>query len=332
MTLAMKIPEITLDLIYSKISDYDIYRYMIGDFKIGEAVCNRYRKDRDPSFVVYVGQSGHLFHLDYGDDRFRGGIFDLVMQVYPGLTLDGALRKVASDFGITDAQSEEYKKITSQYVKPTIDMKKHALIQVSVKKWEKVELEYWNSYGITQEQLRAEDVYSVKTWCLNRKIQYIGPGELCFAYRFDSGFKIYYPTRTKESGGKWFSNICTSTIENLQALENADKVLIVKSRKDRLSLQNILPNYAIISVQNESTACFNEGFTGTLQGKDVIISYDADGPGVKSCKTICDKYGYRYVNTPRHLLKEGIKDWADWRKARGNDDEIIEFLNKKGLI
>lgn len=329
MKLARYEANITLELIYSKISDYDIYRYFLNtDIKIGVAFCNPLRRDRSPSMCLYVGQSGHLFHKDYADERFRGGPFDLIMQMYPGIDLNGALRKVAGDFGITDQLSEEYKKITSQYVKPTIDMKKHALIQVSVKKWGKVELDYWGAYGITQEQLRAEDVYNVKSWCLNRRSQFIGKDELCFAYRFDEGFKIYYPTRQKK-GEKWFSNVGTSIVENSECLECADKVLITKSRKDRMCLQNLFPELKILSVQNETRSCFTEAFVNQLKEKEVYINYDSDEPGVKACKAITEEFGFKYINIPKNYLP--VKDFADLYREQGAEP-IIKYFKQKGLI
>jgi hypothetical protein len=328
MKLSRKPDEITPALIYSKIDDYDIYRYYMGDFKIGIAMCNHHRGDRNPSFVVYVGQSGHLFHRDYADERFRGGPFDLVSQIFVGLNYDGALKKVAADFGITDASSQEYKTITSQYVKPTIDMKRHAIIHMSARKWEQPDIDYWAAYGISLEDLRKEDVYCVKEWSLNRRKQFIRPGELCFGYRYNEGFKIYYPGRHKDDG-KWTSNITTQLVENLAVLKTADRVLITKARKDRLCLQHIFPELAILSVQNESRSCFTEAFVAALAGKEVWVNYDSDDAGVKACKALTEDFGYKYINVPRNYLP--VKDFADMFKEFG-PEAIKEYFRKVGIV
>lgn len=326
MKLSRKPDEITSDLIYSKIDDYDIYRYYMKDFTIGSPICNHHRGDRNPSFVVYVGQNGHLFHRDYADDRFRGGAFDLVSQIYVGLNYDGALKKVAMDFGITDASSLHYKTITSQYVRPVIDMKKHADIRMSARKWEKADIDYWAAYGIPLEDLRKDEVYCVKEWSLNRRKQYIRPGELCFGYRYNEGFKIYYPGRSKDDG-KWTSNITTQLVENLSVLKSADRVLITKSKKDRMVLSRYFP--AVLSVQNESRSCFTEAFVNQLRNKDVWVNYDSDEPGVKACKAITDEFGFKYINIPKMYLP--IKDFADLYKFHG-EKPIIDYLKSKGLI
>lgn len=331
MQLAKKADDITPELLYSKIADYDIYRYYMGDFTIGRSFCNHHRGDRNPSMVIYVGQAGHLFHRDYADERFRGGPFDLVMQIYPGMNYDAALRWVATDFGIVDAASEEYKKIVLQYNKPVIDMKRHALIQVNARKWEKADLDYWAAFGITYEQLREEEIYCVKQWSLNRRRMHIGKGELCFAYRYNEGFKVYYPTRTKDEG-KWTTNISTSTVENLDALKGASRVLITKSKKDRICLNNVLGNVTILSVQNESKSCFTEEFVNALKNKDVWISYDSDAAGKKNSLILTQEFGYKHINVPDvYVINDGIKDWADLYKKYGSVP-ILNHFRKKGFL
>lgn len=326
MQLAKKADDITSQLIYSKIEDYDIYRFYLGDFKIGQAFCNTIRGDRNPSMVIYVGEAGHLFHRDYADERFKGGAFDLVTQLFPGMNYDAALKRVASDFGITDAASEEYKRIVSQYNKPLIDKKRHSLIQVNARKWEKADLDYWAEYGITLENLREEEVYCVKQWSLNRRRMHIGPGELCFAYRYNEGFKVYYPTRTKDEG-KWTTNITTAHVENLSALKSASKVLITKAKKDRMVLQRYFPT--VLSVQNESRACFTPEFISALQGKEVWINFDSDEAGVKNCKILTEEFGFKYINIPKKYMP--IKDFADLYRMHG-EGPIVDYLIQKGLL
>jgi len=321
---------ISIELILSKIGDYDIYRYELGNFTIGTAFCNPLRKDKNPSMVIYMGQSGHLFHRDYADDNYKGGCFDLICQKY-GLTLDKAIEKVATDFGIKNRSSQEYKKIISQYTKPILDIKKHALIQVSVRRWEEKDLEYWKQYGITLDQLKREEVYCVNEWFLNRKKQVIRPGELCFTYRYAEGFKIYRPERSSDDG-KWISNITTKEVENLAVLKEANKVLIVKSKKDRLTLENIVPDLAIVNVQNESTSAYTDEFLNVLKNKDVWISFDSDPPGKKASIKITTEFGYKHINVPdRYFEQDGIKDWADLYKIYGKEP-IIEHLKQKSLI
>lgn len=325
MQLARRPESITLELLMSKISEYDIYRYEIGEFVIGRVMNSPLRRDSNPSFCVYMAESGHLFHRDYADERFNGGAIDLVQQKY-GLTYDGALKKVASDFCISDKSSEGYKAITSQYTKPLLDIRRHSLIQVSARKWNKSDLDYWAAFGVSHEEAKAEEIYCVKDWYLNRRRQYIAPGELCFAYRYKEGFKIYYPTRTKDNG-KWWSNIPTSTVENVFAIKSANKILITKAKKDRMVLSRYFP--CVVSVQNESKSCFTEDFVHLLKGKKVWVNYDSDEPGVKNCKIITEMFGYDYINIPKKYLP--IKDFADLYKHHG-EKPIIDYLKIKGLI
>jgi 5S rRNA maturation endonuclease (ribonuclease M5) len=327
MQIKKKKEELTYEYIMKKISEYDIYRYEIGDFTIGTALCNPMRNDRSPSFVIYMGQTGHLFHRDYADERYQGRCIDLVQQKY-GLSYDKALKKVASDFGLDDESSEVYKSIISQYPKPLLDMKRHAHIIVSVKKWTKEYIDYWTQYGVGIEELKKEEIYPLKEFFVNRRKEYMEPNEIGFVYRYTEGYKIYFPDRTKEKG-KWKSNITTRIVENMAALKEAKKVLITKSKKDRLVLQKYLHDTAVLNVQNESRSCFTEEFVSALRDKEVWINYDSDEPGVKACKAITEEFGYNYINIPKQYLP--VKDFADLYRVHG-EDALITILKSKNLI
>jgi hypothetical protein len=69
-----------------------------------------------------------------------------------------------------------------------------------------------------------------------------------------------------------------------------------------------------------------------LRNKDVLVQYDSDVAGKRNSMALTNELGYRHLNCPDYLLSEGIKDFSDWRKARGCDDEIIAFLKQKQLI
>jgi DNA primase len=62
-----------------------------------------------------------------------------------------------------------------------------------------------------------------------------------------------------------------------------------------------------------------------------VLSFDADGPGVKNSKLITKKYGFDYCNVPRKYLTEGIKDWADLARTHGMQP-IEDYLKKRRLI
>jgi hypothetical protein len=87
----------------------------------------------------------------------------------------------------------------------------------------------------------------------------------------------------------------------------------------------------VLSVQNESRACFTPEFLLALEGKEVWINFDSDEPGVKNCKIITEEFGFKYINVPRQYLTENIKDFADLYKHHG-EKPITDYLKSKGLI
>jgi len=326
MELAKKEELISKEFLFSRISDYDVYKYYIGDFTIGQVRKSPFRKDNNPSFSIYM-KNGKLQHNDFADDRYRGDCIDLVQQLF-NLDTKKATQKIAKDFGIAEGKDESAR-ITSQYTKPFIDQKRHSFIQVSTRTWKKEDAAYWVQFGISKEQLKAEEVYPLKEVFINRKKVRTDKDELFYAYRYEEGFKIYFPNRPK--GERWFSNIPLTKVENIKILDeyNPSVVLLTKSKKDRLVLSKYFPY--VLNVQNETRSCFTPGFVEKLKDRIVWINYDSDEAGVKNCIRITTEFGYRYINVPKVYLEEGIKDFADLFRAHG-EEAVINSLKEKGLL
>lgn len=276
---------------------------------------------------IYLGQDNKLHHVDYADDRYWGDCFDLVCQKYQ-ITLIQALNQIARVFMLVDSQPEAYKAITSQYSKPVMDIRKHCLIQVTTKKYTQDELRYWNQYLISSDDLKKEDIYSVKEMFLNRKKIPIQKGERIFAYWYPEGFKIYMVDRQKSE--KWLSNITTARVENLQAVESNQRIVVTKAKKCRICLSKLMDG--VVNVQNETKSCFNDMFIEKLQNKDVYIQYDSDAAGKKNSMKLTSELGYSHLNVPDDMMKYGVKDFSDWILYDGNTKRVEEFLKSKKII
>ena len=326
MPVEKKKEPVSLQLIYSRISDYDIYRYEIGNFTINHAFCNPLRKDNNPSFVIYMNESGQLRHKDFADSSYSGSGIEFVQQKY-GLSIGDAMKKIAKNFGLLEQDNKIYKEVLSTYTKPVMDIKRYTFIQINPRKWEERDADYWKQFGITVDELKNEKVYPLKELFINRKREQFPQSELVYAYQYESGFKIYFPQR--EKGERWKSNIKTSIVENIKILQELDPavVLITKSKKDRLVLSRYFPY--VMNVQNESRSCFTPEFVEMLKGRDVWINYDSDEAGVKNCTNITSEFGYKYINVPKNYLP--VKDFADLYKEHG-EEEVINVLKQKNLI
>ncbi len=318
------------ELVFSKLDHWTIYRYYVGDFTIGAVFQNPCTAKQDtPSFGIYQKDSKY-YHGDFAVPDIHGDSIALVGQMHH-LTYIEALERVAKDFGLC-AGTNVYKEITKQYKKPAIEDRKHSTIHVTAAWWNKESLQYWKDYGITLEQLKREEVYPVAEWYLNRSKQVIEEGELCFCYRYPEGFKIYYPHR--KGSDKWKSNIPTKLVEGLEKLNGHQQVVITKSKKDRLTLESILPaDIGIISVQNESVAAFTPELIQILEGRTIHLSFDADPPGKKASLKINSMYPHwKHINVPDWFYEErGLKDWAEVMLLEG-PEVIVHHFKKKKLI
>lgn len=318
---------ITLDLIFSKLSRFDIYKFYVTiPFKIGVSFNSIFRKDPCPSMTVYEGKDGKLHHIDYGASEYKGGPVDLVMQLYQ-LTLRQAIEKIARDFGLTEG-TDSYKKIIEAYKQPVINRKVQCKLQVTTKSYTDRDREYWRSYGITLKDLRENNIYSIGELYVNRKRYPIKAGELAFVYYYEDGMKCYFPERSKEEG-KWLSSISTSKVEGMENLNGHPEVIITKATKDRLVLSRIFPDLEVINTQNESCSAFTESLIEKLKQKIVYIAFDSDPPGKRASTIITQKFGYKHINTPDRYLP--LKDWSDVYKEYGAQP-IIEHFKQKGVI
>jgi len=326
MHLIRKVPTIGLEEIMQRVEPYDVYRYYGGEFTVGAVKCNPIIKQETGSFGIYI-KDGKLYHSDFAIDM-HGDCVAFVRQMFH-LSLPEAINKIARDFGISSDTGID-SRIVPAYRKPVMDQKRHSLIQIEARSWTAKDIEYWNQYGITLAQLRAEEVYCVKNWSINRKRQHVVSGEKIYAYRYPIGFQVLMPDRKKEE--KWKTNIPHTFIEGWEKVDQYDKILITKAKKDKIYLQNLLPDIAVMRTMNESVAAYTPAVVEKLRGKQIWINDDNDPPGKRASWKVTQLLQCKHLNCPDALIGEGISDYTDWRKARGCNDEIIEHLKLKGLI
>jgi len=326
--------QLNFETILSKISEYDIFRWYMPNKKweVNRTTHSPFRNESRPSFTIY-SKDGKLFYLDFSDPHYRGNCFNFVMQLF-NVDLMKCLEMIDRDFnlGIRIKKREDlpsHTEIVSKYEQPEKLEKKYSHIQVITRKFTNEELEYWNQYHQDIEDLKENNVYSIKKLYLNRSIVHLKETELRFGYFYDGHWKIYRPF-SKDS--KWFPN--NTPITTMDGKDNLDKTkmaFINKSKKDYMVMKKIYPHSC--AVQNEGVACFSEDNIDFLKhnSSSQILSFDSDVPGVKNSKMVTEMFNFDYCNVPKYYLQEGIKDWADLAKKYGM--HIIEhYLKHKFII
>jgi hypothetical protein len=332
MIQGKKRQELTVRAILDKISDYDIFRMYMPDksWKLNQVTYSPFRKENNPSFLI-GNRKGYISFIDFADTSLRGDCFTFVKLLYGFNNLYDALKMIDKDFGlgIIGAPTEEYKKIVAEYKQPEIT-KRNSLIQVVTRKFTNSELEYWNSYHQSVDDLRANNVYAIKKVFLNKQLFYTKETEMVFGYLYDGHWKIYRPYGDKKN--KWVpNNVPITAMDGKEDIINCETAFINKSKKDYMVMKKVFP--CSCAVQNEGLGCFSPENVEYLKANSdsQILSFDSDVIGVQNSQQITKLFDFGYANVPRKYLKEGIKDWADLARTHGMD-AIKDYLIKKGLL
>jgi len=320
--------DLSMESILSKVSPLDIYTFFnpIKDWELNQASLSPYKVENSPSFII-GNKYGNISHFTFNDSEKRGDCFAFVKQLRGLSNLNEVLEVIDSEMGLgIKGVKKDYKTIISSQEKKEIT-KKNTLIQIVSRKFTKEELKYWNDYLQSEDDLRRENIYSIKKAYLNRRLMSLT--DLRFAYYYEGFIKIYQPFADKRS--KWLTNVPLTYLDGKENIKNCDTAWVTKSKKDKLILRKIYN--CVISTQNESLACFSQENVDFIKNnsKKQVILYDSDEAGIRSCKEITKKFSFGYCNPPKKYLEEGIKDFSDLAKTHGIS-AVEEVLKNKGLI
>jgi DNA primase len=317
-----------------KISEYDIFRYYMprSNWQLNVVTLSPFRNERNPSFII-GDKHGRLTFIDFGDTSKRGSCFDFVRMLF-NINLDEALKMIDRDLGLGMTRStntEEYKRIISEYKQPIKMSKTYTNIQVTVKRFTNEELAYWAQYHISEDELKANNVYSISKVYLNKQLFPAPLDELRFGYLYDDRWKIYRP-HAKDKRSKWVpNNVPITAMDGKEDIKQCDVAFINKSKKDYMVMKKIFP--CSCAVQNEGLGCFSPENVEYIKSNSAsqILSFDSDITGVENSQQITQMFDFDYCNVPKKYLAEGIKDWADLAKTHGMK-AIEDYLKEKELL
>jgi hypothetical protein len=325
---------LTPEKILEKITEYDIFKYYMPntDWEPNVVTFSPFRNERNPSFMI-GNKQGRLTFIDFADTSKRGSCFDFVKMSFNLKDLKEVLALIDRDFGLgfsRETNTEQYKRIVSQYIQPVRAVKAYSNIQVVVKAFTNDELAYWNQYHQSLDDLKANNVYSISKVYLNKQL-FPAPFELRFGYLYDDKWKIYRP-HAKDKKSKWVpNNVPITAMDGKDDIKQCDVAFINKSKKDYMVMKKLFP--CSCAVQNEGLGCFSPENVEYIKSNSAsqILSFDSDVAGVENSQQITKIFDFGYCNVPRKYLSEGIKDWADLAKAHGMQ-AIEDYLKEKQLL
>jgi hypothetical protein len=326
---------LTPDKILEKITEYDIFKYYMPntDWETNVVTFSPFRNERNPSFMI-GNKQGRLTFIDFADTSKRGSCFDFVRMSFNLKDLKEVLSLIDRDFGLgfsRETNTEQYKRIVSQYIQPVRAVKAYSNIQVIVKPFTNDELAYWNQYHQSLDDLKANNVYSISKVYLNKQLFPAPFSELRFGYLYGDKWKIYRP-HAKDKKSKWVpNNVPITAMDGKDDIKQCDVAFINKSKKDYMVMKKLFP--CSCAVQNEGLGCFSPENVEYIKSNSAsqILSFDSDITGVENSQQITKIFDFGYCNVPRKYLSEGIKDWSDLVRAHGYDP-VIKHLTEKGLI
>lgn len=313
-----EVRQLSIKEILERITEYDIFRYYVGNsFKMG-TIHSPFRSDKRPSFDIYPSNATvrKIMYKDHATGE-SGSCFDLVMRMY-GLSFMQALALIDSDFNLGLNPNPKPIKKTMGYVGTVsgTDISKltaRANIRVKRRPWNSTtDKDYWAQYGITVKTLKKFGVSPVVAVKVNWNWFNYRQNEPVYCYYFgEYMYKIYRPLAAEH---RWASNATSDVIQGWDQLpESGDYVVITKSMKDvmvyhQLGIPAIAPQGEAIIPSKEQIQELERRF-----GR-IISNYDYDRRGKVSANKMRRLYGITPIMFDNNFKD---KDASDFVKSNG---------------
>ena len=314
------------DVILSKVSDFDIFKYYCSSFKtVGKKFCSELREDNNPTASI-VPWNGKLLYKDFGHPEHTFDCFNYVKAMFNCEFYD-ALLIIDCDFNLGLSAKRGEIQFTMGYLaykghkveydqKPTIIRKKR-------RKWTMEDAKFWKQYLISKEILVRFAVEPLSYYWVNE--YRFTCNSISYAFRFGNRYKIYAPYK---KDNKWSSNTKKTDIQGWKQLPaKGNLVVLTSSFKDVMCLSVIgVPAIALQSEMQMPSKQLIENLKNRFQR--IVVFYDndfdkEDNPGQAMANRICDKYNLPNIFIPS---KYRCKDPSDMVKESGDFKVVKQLL------
>jgi len=318
------LPYATAEDIYKYVNSYDMFRYYVGDFKLGTPILSPFDGEDKPSFAVYAKGTDVLFN----DFRFGGG--DIIQFVKMKFELDfrGAINKIVQDAGLKDKFRSDLNYVPKPLIKHAKVIKHNKpVIKVKGRNWASYDTEFWQTFSISKETLLKYRVSPISYIFINSKI--VKADKLAYVFReFKDGKVSYTIYQPLSKTMKWIKSHDSSVFYGWSQLpETGDTLIITKSMKDVMTISSITELPAV-ALQNEKIKP-KLHIIDQLKSRftKIYLFYDndyaneekgRDNYGRKFGCVIADEFGLRQIEIP-DLIAEmyDAKDPSDLAKHAG---------------
>ena len=296
---------ITMSLkdLLDKLTDYDIYSYYVGQFKIGKLFNSPLRSDdKNPSFAIFKGMNGGLFFKDHGSGE--GGNAIKFVKLYKNINtkdeLERELLRIVRKMNPNSGNAI----CTYSY---SVDSGPTD-IGIVRQPFTDVDKRYWKQFHISIDTLRKFQVFSIKYFLCNRVVRgtYKETSPM-YAYKVDDKFKIYRPLASKYT--KWRTNLTNRNVQGLSELpvEGGNLLIITKSLKDVMCLYEM--GFNAIAASSETTFIPDDILDSLRhKWKHVIMLYDRDKTGMLESRKYSRQYKLDAIFVHKRFKAKDISD------------------------
>lgn len=291
----------------------DVFKREIGEISYTRNVKSPFRKDDNPSFKLKRNSKNEVVGQDYGGNQWFGGAISLIQDLY-GLSFTQAINRIWKDFNGNSTSLVKKQTETNHVPKK----KEPLTFEFNDCRFTDNHHKYWNAGGLSEDFLNKEgDIYAIKVWAINKKVQKFSDGEIAFAYvpkdengnELNGRLKILRIGPNVEKNKKWTSNIESKHLWYLYKYKDKliDQLFISKSNKDALCTMKLdIPS---IATQSENDKVLKTNIPKLLElTPNLILNFGSDEQGVNSSKSVSREYNLKWFNTPRSVLNFDVND------------------------
>lgn len=310
-------PIITVQYIYEKVDQVDIYYQYLGYYpKCNKGYHSPFSNDSTPSFRFRVGSDFRLVYKCFSSGKTGDAI--LLVQELFNLNLKETLNKIAYDFKLQGISKGGTKSISfeSSIKNANLTVTRRSEIQVVLFDNEPISyINYWKSFYIEKWLLDLYDVRAAKEAWFNGTYLYVTytDKDPVIRYLVNGLYKIYRPFAKKEN--KWRSTFDYRCIFGFKQLDYSSPICIIsKSSKDVMVWR--LLGYNAVTLPAESSKLWKE-LVDYLRSKFKYIFsvLDNDKAGINAMLSYKEEWSIDYIILPE--LDDWYKDLAEINYGEG---------------
>lgn len=332
--------------IHSNISEADIFSKYLGISIIDIYKCindrshrvnNPLRDDKNPSLgFLYTSVKGklRLYAKDFANPFFVGDCYyfvGIILGLHTNIPEDFVkiCKHIIHNFKITEGRSLiHHEPVVHEEIITSIDIEK--------REWDKYDIAYWASYGITLDVLNDEQVYPVNKFWVNNRLQdyFYQVTNPCYAYYLGHNkvdlWEIYRPF--DEKFNKFRTND-KNDIKELHTVRQTYNLIITKSKKDKLLLKRLIADIKLTKIDVLYTSEANKLKSSTKliideNYRNVYVNFDIDMTGINGMRYFHKQYSYNifpFIVNNFEYAHDYPKDISDFCKRYGYANTLKMF-------